>query len=433
MSRPIALLRNFSYAVQPRFRSSRVGWSLNVLFPAALAAVNVAVISFFLVAWTSHGFSIDGYRIDLDVYRIGSRIWVRGGNPYRNVLTTAHGIRLWYTYPPVALVLLAPLAMVPMWLSGVLLTFTSIAALALAILAFGVRGWAPMCVLPVALFVEPMWSTLSYGQIDALLMAVVAVDCLAVAPRWPRGCLVGLAAAVKLTPALFLLYFLLLRDYRAASRSAVSFTAATALGFALAPAESVRYWTRDAFDTSNRIGNPIYASNESILAVLERAGMRPGTMTTVVWLALSCVVLAVACRGMQRSFDAALPRVALVLNAFAALLVSPISWSHHWVWAVPALICLVGAGSLRLRLTAGPGAVIFFLAPQWWFPSGGQRELRWTVWQQIAGSSYVIVAAVILLLAAGTALRRHHVDNDTLVLLTEPKAAAALRRSRAEV
>jgi len=257
------------------------------------------------------------------------------------------------------------------------------------------------------------------------------VDCLAVAPRWPRGCLVGLAAAVKLTPALFLLYSLLRRDYRAASVSAVSFTAATALGFALAPTESVQYWTHDVFDTS-RIGNPIYASNESILAVLERAGMRPGTMTTVVWLALSCIVLAVACRGMLRSFEAGLPRLALVLNAFAVLLVSPISWSHHWVWAVPALVGLAGAGPFRLRLVAGLGAAVFFLAPQWWFPSGGQRELRWTVWQQIVGSSYVIFAVVILLPAAWIALRRRQLDNDTPGLFAEARAAAALRRSRAE-
>jgi alpha-1,2-mannosyltransferase len=369
-----------------------------------LLVVNIAVISFFIVVRTRHGFSLGGYRIDLDVYRIASRVWLRDGNPYRNLLTTAQGTRLWYTYPPIAVVLLAPLAIVPMWLSGVLLTLASIAALALTLVAFGVRGWTLTCVLPVALFLEPMWSTLDYGQINALLMAMVAVDCLAVTPRTPRGCLVGLAAAVKLTPALFMLYFLLRRDYRAVGVSAVSFASATALGFALAPAESVPYWTHDVFATS-RIGNPIYASNESILAVLERAGMRPGAMTTVVWLALSCVVLAVACRGMSRSFEAGLPRLALVLNAFAVLLVSPISWSHHWVWAVPALVILACAGPFRLRLAAGLGTVIFFLAPQWWFPSGGQRELRWAVWQQIVGSSYVIFAILVLTLAARTALR----------------------------
>jgi alpha-1,2-mannosyltransferase len=377
----------------------------NALYWVVLVAVNIGVVLFFLVARTTHGFSFSSYRIDLDVYRMGSRLWLRGGDPYRNLLTTAQGARLWYTYPPIAVVLLVPLTVVPMWVSGVLLTVASIAALAVTLAAFGVRGWPLLCVLPVALFLEPMWSTIDYGQINALLMVLVAVDCLAAAPRWPRGCLVGLAAAVKLTPGLFVLYFLLRRDYRAAATSAVSFAAATALGFALAPGESVRYWTHDVFDTG-RIGNPVYASNESILAVIERAGMRPGAMTTVVWLALSGVVLAVACRGMLRSLDAGQPRLALVLNAFAALLISPISWSHHWVWAIPALVTLACARSVRLRLAAAAGVVIFFLAPQWWFPNGGQRELRWAVWQQIVGSSYVIFAVIVMLLAVWIALPR---------------------------
>lgn len=395
------------------------------LYGIALVVMNIVVVLFFLVARTPHGFSLSAYRIDLDVYRIGSRVWLGGGNPYRNLLTTAQGTRLWYTYPPIAVVLLAPLAMVPMWVAGALLSLASIAALALTLAAFGVRGWALACLLPVALFIEPMWSTLNYGQINALLMVLVAVDCLTVSPRWPRGCLVGLAAAVKLTPALFVLYFLLRRDYRAALTSAGSFAVATALGFALAPSESLRYWTHDVYATS-RIGNPIYASNQSILAVIERAGMRPGATTTVVWLVLSVAVVAVAGRGMLRSFVAGQPRLALVVNAFAMLLVSPISWSHHWVWAVPALVVLAWAGPLSLRLAAGLGGVVFFLAPQWWFPSGGQRELRWAVWQQIVGSSYVIFAVVVLLLAAWITLRRRQPD-DALAEIPAIQPAASTR------
>jgi alpha-1,2-mannosyltransferase len=384
-------------------------------YRAALIAVNIAVVLFFVVARTPHGLSLDTYRIDLDVYRIGSRAWLRGWDPYRHLLTTAQGTRLWYTYPPFAVVLLAPLALVPMWVAGALLTLASIAALILTLAAFGVRAWVVALLLPAGLFLEPMWSTLNYGQINALLMVLVAVDCLAATPRWPRGCLVGLAAAIKLTPALFVLYFLLRRDYRAAITSAASFAVATGLGFALAPSESLRYWTHDVFATS-RIGNPIYASNESILAVIERAGMRPGTLTTLVWLALSCVVLAVACRGMLRSLEAGLPRLALVLNAFAVLLVSPISWSHHWVWAVPALVVL--ASTRSLRLVAGLGAIVFYLAPQWWFPSGGQRELRWAAWQQIVGSSFVIYAVLVLLLVAAIALPHPAADEEADDLIT---------------
>ena len=72
--------------------------------------------------------------------------------------------------------------------------------------------WTVGWLLPAALFLEPVRNTLNYGQVNVALMALVAADCLAAAPRWPRGALVGLAAAVKLTPAAFVLFFLLRRD-----------------------------------------------------------------------------------------------------------------------------------------------------------------------------------------------------------------------------
>ena len=94
--------------------------------------------------------------------------------------------------------------------------------------------------------------------------------------RWGRGILTGLAAAVKLTPAAFILFFLLRGDRRAAATSALTFWAFTAAGFALDWHDSVRYWTTDVFDTS-RVGSPSFASNQSLQGVLARAGLAPGT------------------------------------------------------------------------------------------------------------------------------------------------------------
>ena len=160
-------------------------------------------------------------------------------------------------------------------------------------------GW----LLPPALLLEPVRSTLDYGQINIVLMALVAVDCLAVAPRWPRGALTGLAAAVKLTPAAFVLFFLLRRDYRAAAVAGVSFAVTTAAGFALAGPDSVRYWTGRLPD--GRIGNPATAANQCLQAVLARAGLDPHTtLGMAVWLALSALVVMAACRGMRHAFAA---------------------------------------------------------------------------------------------------------------------------------
>jgi alpha-1,2-mannosyltransferase len=258
---------------------------------------------------------------------------------------------------------------------------------------------------------EPVRNTINYGQINVLLMALVAADCLVPAGRWPRGALVGLAAPVKLTPAALVLFFLLRRDHRAAGTAALSFGIAAAAGFALAWQDSVRYWNSAVFQ-SGRPGNPAYTANQSIEAVLARAGLAPHSPAGLgVWLAASAVVVLLTCLGMRHALDRSLDAWALSLNAFAALLVSPISWSHHWVWgetAMLALACLSlreqrpawRRGGLSLAVA---GTAAFAVSPQWWFPPAG---LHWAWWVQLAGSSYVILAVTVLLAAACAARRR---------------------------
>jgi alpha-1,2-mannosyltransferase len=333
------------------------------------------------------------YHLDLDVYRIGGRVWLQGGNLYGTLPPTAQGVRMPFTYPPLAAIVLSPLSLIPLPAAGVVLDLGIVAVLALALRPFRRRlGWELGWVLPAALLLEPVRGNLAYGQVDVFLMAMVIADCLTGSPRWPRGSLVGLAAAIKLTPALFLVYFLLRRDYRSAATMGASFAAATGLGFLLAPADSAHYWSSTLFDVG-RIGEPQYAGNQSIFGVLARAGLHPGTSSfTYFWLAISLTVLAAACVGMHRAFAIGDEHLALVLNAIAILLISPISWSHHWVWALPALLCLA-TSARRLAVT---GFVIFGVGPQCWLPRGGNRELNWAPWQQILGDSYVLCAVAVI-------------------------------------
>jgi hypothetical protein len=58
------------------------------------------------------------------------------------------------------------------------------------------------------------------------------------------------------------------------------------------------------------------------------------------------------------------------LTGTTGLLVSPISWTHHWVWILPALVVLLRGGT-RSRIAAGCGYVLFVLAPMWWTPQFG--------------------------------------------------------------
>jgi alpha-1,2-mannosyltransferase len=378
---------------------------------AALVAVNLAAVAAFLLSYSRHGVGFGPYRIDLGVYRFGGRTWLRGGDLYGQVLVTG-GLRLPFTYPPIAAVVLAPLALLPMTAAGAVLTVGSVALAAVVLgvflrrLAGRAAGslWAAGWLLPPALLLEPVRSTLAYGQINIVLMALVTLDCLTAEPRWPRGALTGLAAALKLTPAAFVLFFLLRRDYRAAATAAVSFAAVTAAGFVLAGPDSVRYWTAIVFQTG-RIGGPAAATNQSIQAVLARAGLDPHTLPgAAAWLMLSAVVVVAAYRGMRYALAASQDCLALSLNAFAALLISPVSWSHHWVWCVPGLLTLADLGRRHHHRLAGVvaagGLVLFAAGPQWWLGKFAGPELRWTAWQQAIGSSYVFFAVLVLLLAA---------------------------------
>ncbi|HEY4454224.1 MAG TPA: glycosyltransferase 87 family protein, partial [Pseudonocardiaceae bacterium] len=197
-----------------------------------------------------------------------------------------------------------------------------------------------------------------------LLMALVAIDCLLVRRDWPRGILVGISAALKLTPAAFLLWFLVRRDWRGAIRGLVSFGVVTGLAFLLDPHDSARYWTSTVFDTG-RIGDAAASDNQSITGTLARFGLT-GASRELLWLALAAGVLVLATLGMRRALAAGQPVLALSVNALAVLLCSPISWSHHWVWAVPLVLSL-GVLGVRSRsvpiLAAASVSLVVFLVP----------------------------------------------------------------------
>jgi alpha-1,2-mannosyltransferase len=382
----------------------------------ALIAVNLACVALVISFPHAHAVAFGPYRIDLDVYRIGSRAWLNGRFLYGRLPRAMSGAKLPFTYPPLAAVLLSPLALVPMAVASVGLTLLSIGLLAV-VLRVSLRSmnraagqspawasWAVWWLLPAALFLEPVRNNLAYGQINIVLMALVMLDCLTpdAATRWPRGCLIGIAAAVKLTPAAFVLYFVVRRDWRSAGTAAASFLLATGVGFLVDWHDSVQYWTKTLFDVS-RIGGLSYAANQSILGVLDRLGMSHPA-ATLAWAVATVIVICAAWRGMRRALAASQYCFALTLNALAALLVSPVSWSHQWVWCVPALLAVADA-TLRHRAVSQAaatalGIVLFFAGPEWWFPHGHRHELAWSGWQQGVGSAYVFFAAAILVYAA---------------------------------
>lgn len=371
----------------------------------AVVVLNLAVAAWFLLVFRHGTVELRGYHVDLDVYRLGADAFLHGAHLYGRLPDLRYGGNLPFTYPPVAAMLLGPLAVVPFRVASVglsLLTIGSVAfVLHVVLRRLNVRRARLVWVLlPFALLLEPVRTTLNYGQVNALLMALVVADCLLRPPagwpgwaRWPRGALVGLAAAIKLTPALFVLYFLVRGDRKAALTAGVSFLCWTALGWLFAWHDSTRYWTGTVFHTE-RIGPLAARANESIMGLLAKSGVE----SRVLWVLLSVALLALTAAAMRRAFAAGRPVWALCLCALGALPVTPISWCHHWVWCVPVLVCL-GLTAWRrgswpaLALAVG-GTALFALGPQWWWADTDP----WTWPRLLLGNAYPLFAVLVLVL-----------------------------------
>ncbi|MEU6576812.1 glycosyltransferase 87 family protein [Streptomyces sp. NPDC046805] len=294
---------------------------------------------------------------DLRVYYGTVHTWVHeDGRIYDyRVPGTPYG----FTYPPFAAVAMLPMALLgrPTVIAVTLLLNLAALAVVLRILA-GARwrrpgwyGWSlAVCVL--ALF-EPLRDTFSFGQVNVLLLALVLADSWLLATGRGRraGAGIGLAAAVKLTPALFIGLLLLGRRWRAAGLATAVAAAATALAAWVDPAASRFYWTEALWDTS-RVGRLAYVSNQSVQGVLARLGAPERAW----WATAALLVLCVWAWRTRRAVAADNWPAAFALTGLTACLVSPITWVHHLVWLLPSFAVLLRAG--RPRVVAASYAVL---------------------------------------------------------------------------
>jgi alpha-1,2-mannosyltransferase len=270
-------------------------------------------------------------------------------------------------------------------------------ALCLALLASALAVW-----------LEPVWTTLRYGQIDLVIGALIFYDLSRPdGARW-KGAALGLAVAVKLTPAIFALYLLLSRRVRAAARCAVVFLASVLIGFALLPGDSSAYWS-GAFADSGRVGRIENAANQSLRGAIARLA-HSGDVQALWLLAASLVGIAgltLAVRAGRRGDEAR----GVSLCALTGLLVSPISWSHHWVLAVPALMLLALDARVRrsgrLLAAASVAALAALVHVIWWVPVNHPRhsELHLGALQLLYADAYVVVAILALVIAGRSELR----------------------------
>lgn len=348
--------------------------------------------------------------IDLRVYRVGGEAWLQGVRLYADGFPKPlDGPALPFTYPPIAAVLFSLLAAVPwsvavaVWTTVGLVLLTAI-CLVSAQHVYGRGSQALLVGLGVAvgaLVLEPVYQTLDFGQINLLLTGLVALDCLLPRTKWPRGLLIGFAAAIKLTPAIFVLFFLPRRQWKPVLTTVASFIGFGLLGFALAPTDTKQYWFDSLLDPG-RVGGLAYAGNQSLRGALHRFGLT-GLAESATWALLCVGVVVLVWLAVIRTRRAGDDLAGLLAVAVGGLLISPVSWSHHWVWIAPGLVLLIGLTRTRPRLwwtAVAPVAVVFVVGPHWLLPKEEDREIAWQWWQHVIGNSYVWIAIAALVCLA---------------------------------
>ncbi|WP_314932266.1 glycosyltransferase 87 family protein [Actinomyces oris] len=376
------------------------------------------------------------FKLDSFVYYEAVRQWLDGGDLYSWYANP--GQHLWpFTYTPLAAWVISPLT----WMSYQQATVLLIVAtpLCAAVTAYAVlrrlavaprmaRGLAPWLALIGVIALEPFPKTMEYAQVNAILMALVAVDLFLVPERsrW-RGVLSGLAAAIKLTPAVAILVLLARREWRAAATMAGSAVGLTLLAALAAPAESWEFFTSAMWDPG-RAGFADYSGNQNLKGAIARG--LPEAAWNLTWAVCSLLAVVAAwflCRRLDRlrgadraaggtgQDDGLVLSLQISVVMVLGLLISPISWSHHWVWCLPVLMAVAAAAwrwrSTALGVAGAAGFLVFVLAMQWWFPEQNHVEQNWPAWAKAVGSSYTwwaLGCGAVLWWASGRRLKALH-------------------------
>ena len=350
------------------------------MIAAGLVAVAVGVGVLLVV--TLAGTDAAGMLGDLDIYRGAVSTALAGEDlySYTYIHPTVHG--LGFTYPPFAALVLVPFAMLaslPAKVIWTALTFVvTLGCLYLLVRTSG-RGvaagsvsrthqgaWVAGLSIPVML-TYPFLHNLIVGQVSLFVIALALFDHLL--PRRWQGTLVGIAAAIKLTPLVFLPYYLVTKQWRQAAVCTGAFVGATGLAWLVLPAASLSYWTDKLWQTG-RVGRTDSTVNKSLLGVLARQ-LPDGAPTTLVWLAVAAAVGVLAYWRAARHLRDGSPLAAALAVGALSVAVSPISWPHHQLWLVFAACWYVLLGG-RTALLVGAALVVVFLGYPWFddYPAG---------------------------------------------------------------
>lgn len=332
----------------------------------ALIAWAIALAAIGYLVWIANARMM----IDLGIYRLGGQAILHGANLY--ALTGAD--RLAFTYPPVAAILAVPLALVPF--AADKLTWTVMVYLPLLVavragfrpLLARLSSSARLVALPLLLvgcaYLQPAMQEIGFGQIDLFLVGLCLLDCLVAAPKWPRGLLIGLAAAIKLEPMVFIVYLLITRRWRAAGVAALSFAAFSGLAWLLNPRDSMNYWTSAIFNPG-RLGGNASTANQALRGMVLRLHLAAGTQA--IWLALALIVGVAGLLAARACWRHGQEIAGIAITGLLSALLSPVAWIHHLCWVIVAIGVIAGDGRRPRRVFAAVLAGLFYLTltPVW--------------------------------------------------------------------
>jgi alpha-1,2-mannosyltransferase len=382
------------------------------------------------MAWHHSGTMLNWY--DLNVY---NHAGVIARNLPQRLYTWQLRPGIKFTYTPFAALLFAFGSLLPWVVLRWLMTAASLAALGGAVwLTLGALGWrgrgrvtALLALGAAVLWIEPVQRALHLGQIELILMLLIVWDlCQPDQRRW-KGIGIGLAAGIKLVPLIFIPYLILAGKLRQAAVASAAFAGSVAVGFVFLPQASVKWWLTGYFLHSGNVGDVGSLLNQSLFGLIARAaGSRHAA--TPIWLGLDVVVAAVGLVTAAALHRGGRPVAGWLTCALTGLLVSPISWDHHWVWIAPALVLFADTAvraegaqrrawaALTVAVAAifggwpahwtGPSALVpqgllgFFIGPH---PDHLKYHLRGA--GVISWNLYVLVGLALLALAVAGAAR----------------------------
>jgi len=381
-------------------------WAVGALGVLAWAAAFAAVAPLVRGYLTN---APDQRMVDLAVYRTGG-LSVLQGQPLYSVLTQPPQL-LPFTYPPVAALFAVPLALMPasaaqlVWVPFIygplaVVIWFAFAPLLRRAAESRLRSVVFAVVFAACAYLFPLRDEMRFGQVDMVLLAMSLADCAASAPRWPRGALVGLATAIKLVPGVFIVYLWLSGRRRAAVTAAVAALAWTAGAWLVLPRDSVTYWTSVIFQPG-RLGSNSGTSNQSLRGMLLRdflPGQAPGAVWAALALAVAVAGFAVARRLVRQSRE----MEAIAVTALLGVLLSPVSWIHHFLVVVVVIGAILADGRSGRRVAIAAGTAVFFaLTIPWWGQTLLSQHDVPTLVARIGQDAFGIAALALVVILAG--------------------------------